>query len=54
MSDSPDEIRRKITENPHSRFPVCDGTLDNVLGVVQVKDMLVRGFAGRPYDLKDS
>lgn len=52
VSDSPDEIRRKITESPHSRFPVCDGTLDNVLGVVQVKDMLVRGFAGRPYDLK--
>lgn len=52
VADSPDEVRRKITESPHSRFPVSDGTLDNVLGVIQVKDLLVRGFSGRPYDFK--
>ncbi|WP_406693486.1 hemolysin family protein [Singulisphaera sp. Ch08] len=52
VADSPDEVRRKITECPHSRFPVSDGTLDNVLGVVQVKDLLVRGYEGRPYDFK--
>lgn len=52
VADSPDEVRRKITESPHSRFPVCDGTLDNVLGVIQVKDLLLRGFEGRPYDFK--
>lgn len=52
VADSPDELRRKITESPHSRFPVSDGTLDNVLGVVQVKDLLIRGFSGRPYDFK--
>ena len=52
VADSPDELRRKITESPHSRFPVSDGTLDNVLGVVQVKDLLVHGFAGRPFDFK--
>lgn len=51
-SDRPDEIRRKIAESPHSRFPVCEGTLDNVLGYVQVKDLLLRGLAGNPYDLK--
>jgi putative hemolysin len=52
MADSPEDVRRKITECPHSRFPVCDQTLDNVIGVVQVKDLLVRGFLGRPYDFK--
>lgn len=52
VSESPEEVRRKITECPHSRFPVCEGTLDNVLGVVQVKDLLVRGGAGRPFDFK--
>ncbi len=52
VADSPQEIQRKITVSPHSRFPVCDGSLDNVLGVVQVKDMLTQGFAGRSFDIR--
>lgn len=52
VADSPEEIRRKITESPHSRFPVCEESIDRVLGVVQVKDLLVRGFAEKPFDLK--
>lgn len=31
---------------PHSRFVVCDGSVDNVVGVVQAKDMLDRLLAG--------
>jgi putative hemolysin len=52
VADPPEEIRRKITESPHSRFPVCEGSLDNVLGIVQVKDLLIRAYAGRPFDIK--
>jgi CBS domain containing-hemolysin-like protein len=26
-------------ENKHSRYPLCDGSLDNVLGVVHIKDL---------------
>jgi putative hemolysin len=52
VADPPEEIRRKITESPHSRFPVCEGGLDNVLGIVQVKDLLIRAYAGRPFDIK--
>ena len=51
-ADPTDEIKRKITASPHSRFPVCDGTLDNVLGIVHVKDLLIHGFAGHPFDIK--
>jgi putative hemolysin len=40
VSDSPDEIRRKVISSPHSRFPVCDQSLDNLLGVVEVKSLL--------------
>ncbi len=27
-------------ENKHSRYPLCDGSLDNVLGVVHIKDLI--------------
>jgi putative hemolysin len=40
-ADPPDEVRRKVLSSPHNRFPVCDQSLDNLLGLVQVKDLLV-------------
>lgn len=52
VADPPGEVRRKVTESPHSRFPVCEGVLDNVLGIVQVKGLLVHGFVGQPFDIK--
>ena len=54
IDDSPEEIRRKITDSGHSRFPVGQGSLDNILGIVQVKEMLGRNMAGKPADLKAS
>jgi CBS domain containing-hemolysin-like protein len=54
LDDSPKEIRRKITDSVHSHFPVCRGSLDNVLGVVEAKELLTRSLAGRPIDLKAS
>jgi len=32
----------KIMESAHSRFPVCQGGLDNVLGMLHVTDLLGR------------
>jgi putative hemolysin len=46
------ENRRKIEEGPFSRYPVCDGSLDNVLGVVRAKDLLGACLEGRPFDLR--
>jgi len=47
VDDSPDEIRRKVIGSSHSRFPVCDQSLDNLLGIVQVKDLLAKN-SGEP------
>ena len=53
LEDSPEETRRKITESAHTLFPVGQGSLDNILGVVQSKDLLTRCLAGhQPVDLK--
>ena len=42
INDSVEQIRRKISESGHSRFPVCQDNLDNVVGVVQAKDLFAR------------
>ncbi|MDR0389240.1 MAG: hemolysin family protein [Spirochaetaceae bacterium] len=36
----PDEILERISESGHSRFPVYKETIDNVIGVLYVKDVL--------------
>jgi putative hemolysin len=52
INDSPEEIRRKVSTSPHSGFPVCDGSIDNVLGIVRVKDLLMLGLTHHPVELK--
>jgi putative hemolysin len=52
VSDSPGEIHRKVSGCPHSRFPVCDQSLDNVIGIVHVKDLLAKNVAGEPMRIK--
>ena len=39
--DTPqEELLVKITESGHSRFPVYSGSIDNVVGVLYVKDLI--------------
>jgi putative hemolysin len=54
IGDPQPRIRDKIIESGHSRFPVGDGSLDNVMGVVQAKDLLAVALAGGPIDLNAS
>lgn len=39
--DEPDENRLKISESVYSRFPVCRGSIDKVVGVARAKDLLL-------------
>ena len=52
LGDSVEQIREKILQSGHSRFPVATETLDNVTGIVQAKDLLAMSLAGKPLDLK--
>ncbi|GGD20899.1 CNNM family cation transport protein YoaE [Franconibacter pulveris 1160] len=38
---SVDEIREQLLSSPHSLFPVCRGELDELIGVVRAKELLV-------------
>ena len=51
LEDSAEENRQKMMESAHSRFPVCQGGLDDVLGVLHVTDLLSRSLSGQPLDL---
>ncbi|HSU05186.1 MAG TPA: hemolysin family protein [Acetobacteraceae bacterium] len=45
-TDSRRDIAATLKAAPHSRFVVCDGSVDNVVGVVQSKDLLDRILSG--------
>lgn len=51
LEDSAEENRQKMVDSAYSRYPVSQGGLDNVLGVITVTDLLARSFRGEPLDL---
>jgi putative hemolysin len=52
LNDPVEEIRAKLSDSGHSRFPVCEGSLDNVVGIVQAKDLLTNFLSGKNVELK--
>jgi putative hemolysin len=41
VNDNEASIREKILQEPHSVYPICDGQIDNIKGVVSIKDLYV-------------
>jgi putative hemolysin len=54
LEDPPEVNQRKIAESHFSRFPVCEGSLDNVVGMVRAKDLLPRILSGEGFDVRAS
>jgi len=52
VNDTPEEIRRTIEESLFSQFPVCEDSLDTVLGVIKARDLLLESLQGEPLQLK--
>ena len=52
LDDPEAENRRKIQESAYSRFPVVQGGSQQVIGIVQSKDLLIGALAGQPFDLR--
>jgi len=52
LSDDPNDIRRTIVESVHSRLPVHEGMPDEMLGVVQAKDLLNAYMTGEHPDIR--
>ena len=52
INDSVEDIRSKIAGSGYSRFPICQGSLDDFLGIVRVKDLLAGVLSGQPLNLR--
>lgn len=51
LEDSQEEIKAKVIDELHSVYPVCEDNLDNVFGLVLLKDLFVSFESGK-FDLK--
>lgn len=40
-TDTEESIIEKILKEPHSIYPICDGEIDNIKGVISIKDLYV-------------
>lgn len=49
---SAEKIHEALLESPHSRLPVADGSIENVVGVIQLRDVLIAKLNGEEIDLK--
>jgi putative hemolysin len=52
IAATPEEIRQALLETPHTRIPVADGAVENIVGVIQIRDVMAAALEGRPIDLK--
>jgi putative hemolysin len=41
LNENEEKIKEKIVREPHSVYPICDGDIDNLKGVVSIKDLYV-------------
>lgn len=52
IHDDAATIMREIGEMRHSAYPVCDGNLDHVIGVVRAKDLLDQAYTQQSLNIR--
>ena len=52
LEEPPSVIHDQILNSHRTRFPVAQGELDSVLGILHTKDLLAQGFSCEPSDLR--
>jgi putative hemolysin len=52
LNDSPSEIREILINTPHSRIPVAEGHPDNMLGVIQARELLAATLREEALDIR--
>ena len=49
---SQEEMIRLVTDIPHSRFPVYRDSIDDIVGMIHIKDLIRQQVHGQPFDLE--
>ena len=53
VNASMEELHAALKEIPHSRIPVAEGSADNILGVLQTRDLVEALMEGREINLRE-
>jgi putative hemolysin len=52
LTAEPETVRRILADSIHSRLPVHDGSPDEIIGIVQARDLLEVYLRGQPPDVR--
>lgn len=53
VSASKETLMDLLSQKPHSRIPVYKDDLDNIIGVINMKDLVANLATGTPFEIKD-
>lgn len=53
IADTNDEIRNKISDQLHSVYPICEDDLDNVKGVILIKDLILKNLHDEAFNITE-
>jgi putative hemolysin len=53
IHDNSEVIRNKIRAELHSVYPVCEDDLDNVMGVIYIKDLFLENICDADFNIKN-
>ncbi|MDO4232020.1 MAG: hemolysin family protein [Lautropia sp.] len=54
IEESPEENLARVADHEHSRFPVCRGGLDDILGIIHTKQLLAQSLRGESIDFSEN
>ncbi len=54
LTKSNEENRQRMVDSPHNIYPVCDGTPDNVVGVVSARELWRRQLASESTAIREA
>jgi putative hemolysin len=52
LNDTPEDISRKISQEKYSSYPVGRENVDNIVGIVEAKDLLAQLIKGQPLNIE--
>lgn len=48
----PQQVRDMLLRTPHTRLPVAEGSVENIIGIVQARDIMAAALRGEHVDLR--
>jgi putative hemolysin len=52
VASTPEQVREALLATPHSRIPIADGSIENIVGVIKMRDVVETLLDGRELDLR--